>query len=254
MERPEVIVHTIASVDGRVSLGPARTGFEDVGDERWQAIWSAETTLEDGVRELISLYHPGAFLEGSGSFVKEGDELTPLPPNEFDPDELYRDFLPDSVVKRPDHKGWFAAVDGRGRLRSGMKEFPGWEGWHTLHLTARGAPAEYLAFLRRSEIPYLIAGEKQVDLKGVMEKLKTKLGVDCVVSTAGSRLNGALLRAGLVDEVSLILLPALIGGNKTPYLFVSPDLQPDEQPTRLELLSARGEPGGRVRLRYQIIR
>ncbi|MFH1039168.1 MAG: dihydrofolate reductase family protein [PVC group bacterium] len=254
MQRPHLIVHTIASVDGRVSLGPNRTGFEDIGDERWQAIWSSETTLEDGVRELESLYHPGAFLEGSGSFVREGDDPAPLPLSEFDPEELYRDFLPDAVVRRPDHQGWFAAVDGRGRLRSGMKEFPGWEGWHTLHLVSRGAPPEYLAFLRRSEIPYLIAGQKQVDLKAVMEKMRAKLGVECVVSTAGSRLNGALLRAGLVDEVSLVLLPALIGGCTTPYLFASPDLRSDEWPTRLKLLSARGEPGGRVRLRYQVTR
>lgn len=31
--RPYLIVHTVASVDGRVSLGPGRIGFEDVGDE-----------------------------------------------------------------------------------------------------------------------------------------------------------------------------------------------------------------------------
>ena len=134
-----------------------------------------------------------------------------------------------------------------------MKEFPGWEGWHTLHLVCEAAPPEYLAFLRRSAIPYLMAGHRHVDLVEVMGKLKALLGVERVVCTAGSRLNGALLRAGLVDEVSLVLLPALIGGSETPSLFRSPDLGPTDWPVRLRLLSADAEPGGRVNLRYRVV-
>jgi len=253
MSRPRVIVHTIASVDGRVSLGVNRTGFDDVGDPRWQEMWSSEETLEDSVRRLATVHRPQAFLEGSGSFVKEGEELQPLAPSEYSSEELHRDFLPDAVVNRPGHQGWLAAVDGRGRLRSGMKEFPGWEGWHTLHLVSHGAPLEYLAHLRRLEIPYLMSGDGQVDLRRVLEKMNTLLGIECIVSTAGSRLNGALLRAGLVDEVSLVLLPAVIGGDATPTLFRSTELGPEEAPVPLELLSSKSEPAGRVCLHYRVV-
>ena len=108
--------------------------------------------------------------------------------------------------------------------------------------------------LRRLQIPYLIAGEEHVDLKLVLEKLKTILGVDCIVSTAGSKLNGALLRAGLVDEISLVLLPAVIGGYTTPTLFRCPDLGPEEWPVQLKLLSAKSEPAGRVCLHYRVVK
>lgn len=253
MDRPRLVVHTVASVDGRVSLGVNRTGFEDVGDPRWQAIWASEIPLEENVRSLVSRYRPQVLLEGSGSFVKESEEPEPVPPYRDDPSGLYGDFLPDSVVKTPNRRGWFCAVDGRGRLRSGLKEFPGWDGWHTLHLVSGSAPPEYLAFLRSREIPYLVAGRERVDLPLAMQKLKDSLGIDCVVCTAGSRLNGALIRAGLVDEISLVLLPAIIGGSATPTLFRSPDLGPEGQPVRLELLSVGGEPGGRVCLRYRVI-
>jgi riboflavin biosynthesis pyrimidine reductase len=67
-------------------------------------------------------------------------------------------------------------------------------------------------------------------------------------------LNGALLRAGLVDEINVELYPAVIGGFDTPALFDSPALQPDEWPTRLKLLSAQAGAGGRVWLRYQVVR
>jgi 2,5-diamino-6-(ribosylamino)-4(3H)-pyrimidinone 5'-phosphate reductase len=254
MERPYLIVHTVASADGRVSLGPDRTAFDDVADERWQAIWGSTESLEGERRALIARYKPQVLLEGSGSIVKEGGRLRELPPPGPDDTDLHEDYLPRSVVDAPDHLGWLAMVDGRGRVRSGMKEFPGWEGWRTLHLASHTTPREYLAFLRRNEIPYLVAGHEHVDLARIMAKLRSLLGVTSVISTAGSRLNGALLRAGLVDEVSLVLLPALVGGFKTPTLFWSDELRASEWPTRLELVSVESDNGGRVRLRYRVLR
>jgi len=236
-----------------MSLGPNRTGFEDMGDERWQAILASNETGDEATRRLEYLHKPQVFLEGSGSFVRQGDDLRPLPPFEGDPKMLYQDYLPDAIIHGPGHHGWFAAVDGRGRLRGGVKEFEGWAGWHVLHLVSCGVPPEYLAHLQREEIPYLIAGEQRVDLKRVMEKLKTRLGVECVVSTAGGKLNGALLRAGLVDEINIEFLPAVIGGFETPSLFDSPELKPDEWPTRLELISAQVRAAGQVWLRYEVV-
>jgi 2,5-diamino-6-(ribosylamino)-4(3H)-pyrimidinone 5'-phosphate reductase len=254
MSRPRVVVHAVASVDGRMSLGPNRTGFEDVGDERWQAIWASDETGDQRLRRLECLHTPQVFVEGSASFLRESDDLAPLPPFESDSQSLYQDHLPEAIVQRPEHQGWFAVVDGRGRLRGGVTEFEGWPGWHVLHLVSYGVPAEYLAYLQHQGIPYLIAGQKHVDLRSMLERLTAKLGVECVVSTAGGRLNGALLRAGLVDEINIEFLPGVIGGLNTPSLFDSPDLRPGEWPARLKLLSAQVEAGGRVWLRYRVIR
>ena len=253
MKRPYLIVHAVASADGRVSLGPNRTAFDDVGDERWQATWGSLESLEGERRALVALHKPQVLLEGSGSIVKEDGRLRELPAPRPDDAGLYEDYLPASVVDSPNHVGWLAMVDGRGRVRSGMKEFPGWEGWHTLHLVSHTTPREYLAFLRRSEIPYLVAGHEHVDLVQIMVKLSALLGVSTVISTAGSRLNGALLRAGLVDEVSLVLAPALVGGSKTPTLFESDELG-ESWPTPLELLSVESDAGGRVAVRYRVLR
>ncbi|MRS12852.1 MAG: deaminase [Actinobacteria bacterium] len=252
MKRPHLVVHTVASADGRVSLGPGRTAFDDVGDPRWSAIWASDADLEQSRRDLVEEYRPDVLLEGSGSFAREDSALRPLPSPECDVSELTQDYLPENVVHRPGHIGWLACVDGRGRVRAGMKEFPGWEGWHTLHLVARTTPPEYLAFLRREEIPYLVAGEGHVNLVEVFQKLASLLAVQRVVSTAGSRLNGALLRAGLVDEFDLAVLPALIGGCSTPVLFGCSDLASSEPPTPLELREVTREASGRVRLRYRV--
>jgi riboflavin biosynthesis pyrimidine reductase len=126
-------------------------------------------------------------------------------------------------------------------------------GWHLLVLVGHHTPAAYLAYLQRESIPYLVAGDGPVDLRQSLEKMRKKLGVTCVLSTAGGRLNGALLRAGLVDEVNVEFLPAVIGGPETPSLFDSPLLKPDERPTRLELISVQKQAAGRVWLRYRVI-
>ncbi len=249
MNRPRVVVHQGASVDGRLTLAP------DIlllfGDERWQAIAGSSNLFE----WLKFTHKPQAFLEGSGSLVRDNEEPEPLPPFEGDSKSLYQDFLPDAVVRRPEHQGWFTVVDSRGRVRWAYKEWPEeeWTGWHLLVLVAHHTPPEYLAYLQRESIPYLVAGEERVDLRQAMEKVASQLNVTCVLSTAGGRLNGALLRAGLVDEINIEFFPAVIGGFETPSLFDSPALKLDEWPTRLKLISVQVQAEGRVWFRYQVI-
>ena len=82
--------------------------------------------------------------------------------------------------------------------------------------------------------------------------MQDRLGVTRVVSNAGGRLHGALLRAGLVDEIDLLVLPAAIGGELTPAIFDGPPLGAGELPLALRLLDSRVEGDGTVRLRYEV--
>jgi riboflavin biosynthesis pyrimidine reductase len=257
MDRPKVVALNGASVDGRLAVSPGKLLL--YGDERWQTL-GGESDLD--VFAWLRAHHvAGATLEGSGSFVPEGQEPEPLPPFEGDSGVLYQDYLPASRVSSPELRGWFTVVDGRGRVRWGHQDGADfgeeWAGWYLLVLVGRHTPPAYLAYLRREETPYLVAGEGQVDLGRALGKMRTKLGVACVLSTAGGRLNGALLRAGLIDEVNVEVLPALIGGHDTPSLYDSPALGPDEPLTALKLISchaAATQAGGRVWLRYEVVR
>jgi riboflavin biosynthesis pyrimidine reductase len=236
-----------------MALGPNRTMWEEMDDPRAKSAEYGGDLWTEVAESIAARHHPQADMQGMGSFVKAGEELRALPPHECDPFPLYEDYLPDDIVHRPDHKTWLTVVDGRGRLRNGYKGEDN-PGCYMLHLTSRAAPPEYLSFLRREEIPYIIAGEERVDLPQAMEKMKALLGVDCLLSTAGGKLNGALLRAGLVDELNLILRPEAIGGTDTPALFDSSDLGPDEWPTRFKLLSVQVRDDGQLWLRYQTVR
>lgn len=253
MSRPKVVIYADVSVDGRLTLAP------DVlllfGDKRWDAI-----APPSDVREWLMLTHkPGALMEGSSSFVPGRYVPKPLPPVARDRGTLYQDFLPESVLRRAACQPWFTVVDGRGRVRwtytgEPGKEAPGSEGQHLLVFVTHRTPAEYLAYLQSENVPYLIAGQERVDLHEALEKLVRLMGVQCVLSTSPGKLGGALLRAGLVDEVDIDFFPAIIGGTRTPTLFESPALEDGERPTRLKLLAAQVQTGGRVWLRYEVIR
>lgn len=202
---------------------------------------------------LRELHRPGAVLGGSGSFagVDGAGPLSDLPADTSPRADLYSDHLPSEVLGRPGHQSWVAVVDSRGRVRWDITSV---EGADLLVLVARSTPAAYLAFLRERQICYLVAGEDRVDLNLVLRRMHEQLGITCVVSEAGGGLNGALLRAGVVDELQLLVFPALIGGAGTPSLFDGPELRVDEFPTRLRLLSVRTETDGMVWLSYEVDR
>lgn len=251
MKMPKVVTYAVASVNGRVAAGPDRLLL--FGDERWSAISGYETLIDKRLREV---HDPQVILEGSGSLALDDQVPDPLPPVseewEGKTDALYQHFLPEEIVSRPGQRGWFTVADSRGRIRWLYKEWPSedMQGWHLLVLVSKSTPAEYLAYLRREVIPYIVAGEERVDFRAAFATMAEKLGVTCVQAQGAARLNGALLRQGLVDEVNVEVLPALVGGTRTPALFNSPDLLDTQNPFQLELVSCETLPGGRVWLRY----
>jgi 2,5-diamino-6-(ribosylamino)-4(3H)-pyrimidinone 5'-phosphate reductase len=246
-DRPHVVMQMSASVDGRIALGPALTMFdahpasEALPDEG--GLWAM---VADAIDEAWS---PQATMMGSGTVQREDAPWTELPSFEGDAASLTVDYLPDEVMARTLH--WHVLVDGRGRCRSGYKATEN-AGGHVLHLVSLAAPPAYLAFLRRERIPYLVGGQEHVDLAGALRKLRAVLGVRALRLWGGGILNGVMLRAGLIDEVHLILKPALIGGRRTPTLVDCDDLAADERPAVLQLVSARPQEGGFLWLHYRV--
>ena len=249
MRRPRVVTFNIASVDGRLTLGPGINLMS--GDERWTALTEE---LGDPYLWVREVHKPQMLLEGSGSFLAP-EQARLIPASRPNPDDEGHHFLPQALLDVPERR-WFGVVDGRGCVNLQVQEWPdeAWAGWHALVLTSHAAHREHLARLQHRGIPYLVVGREHVHLPRALELLHDRLGVETLVCTGGGRLGGALLRQDLVDEIDLEVLPAAIGGRGTPMLFDTVPLAKDAWPTRLRLTSGEELAGGRLRLRYTVLR
>lgn len=245
--RPYVIMQMGGSIDGRIAFGPGLTMFDKHPAE--QLLRDSDHLWEKVGDVITREWNIQGTMMGSGTVISEQAPLRELPAPSGDLSALYGDFLPEEIVTTTRH--WYIVVDSRGRCRSGYKgtENPG---GHVLHLVSHSTPAEYLAFLRQVRIPYLIGGQGHVDLAEVLCKLRAKLGVKALRLWGGGTINGAMLRAGLIDEIHLILWPLLIGGSRTPSLADCDDLLPDQLPAALELVSSQVEEGGYLWLHYKV--
>jgi 2,5-diamino-6-(ribosylamino)-4(3H)-pyrimidinone 5'-phosphate reductase len=100
-------------------------------------------------------------------------------------------------------------VDGQGRVTryAWLREQPFWR--DVLVLCSAATPAGQLDRLRRHRVGHVVLGEGRVDLGGALRLLAQRHQVGAVRVDAGGGLNGALLQAGLADQVSIVIAPYL---------------------------------------------
>jgi 5-amino-6-(5-phosphoribosylamino)uracil reductase len=113
----------------------------------------------------------------------------------------------------------------------------------TLVVTCASAPADRLAELRgRADV--LVCGQDSVDLVAVREQLAAR-GLRRILLEGGPALSGAMVHAGVLDELCLTLSPLLLGG-AARRLLTGAELQP---PVTMRLASTLTH-GDHLLLRY----
>jgi len=158
------------------------------------------------------------------------------------------DFLPSSLHSLEGR--WLVVADSRARVRWTTFEM---RGTKLAVLLAAATPGPYRAFLREHDVPYFETGLERVDLRAALARLAEVFAASSVISDAGGILNGALLRAGLVDEVDVQFLPAIVGQAKAPAIFEGFGLGTLGVPALLELVSAEARPDGSIFTRYTVL-
>ena len=223
MHRPRVTVHNAVSLDGQLTGFPVDVGlyYQTAAQLPQQAVLTTSATLGDAAaREGIDL---------------AGED-------------------PDVPVEPPvvdDSRPWLVIVDGRGRLtRLGwLRGQPFWR--DVLVLCRQSTPAEHLDRLRRHHVEHLVVGVEHVDLAAALHQLADRYGVREVRTDAGGTLNGVLLRAGLVDELSVILAPQLAGADQTRTVHLVEGLTSADAP-QLTLVSVDRLADSHLWVRYTV--
>jgi 2,5-diamino-6-(ribosylamino)-4(3H)-pyrimidinone 5'-phosphate reductase len=189
---PKVILHTAASLDGRITGFPADLELYYALAARW---------------------NPDAILFGSETVLAAARENPALevPPEH---DERFRP--PDGS---PDPRPLLVIADSRGRVRcwDAIRKWPYMRG--VLVLCSTSTPQQYRDYLRERSINTIVAGDNHIDMHLALETLNQDYGVNTVRVDSGGTLNSVLLKAGVVNEVSVLVHPYLTGGMPDPTMF-----------------------------------
>jgi riboflavin biosynthesis pyrimidine reductase len=229
--KPHVLCHMLCSVDGRIL------------SSRWRPKGNVESGLFEKLHDQLG---GGSWLCGRVTAqefarVKGADAKYP-PSGEVFPRVSY--------FAHRDARVWGIFLDAKGKAVWGRSDIGGDA---ILVILTEVVSDSHLAGLRSEGISYIFAGASEINLAAALETLNRELGIERLMLEGGGSANGALLRAGLVDELSVVICPVVDGASGAPGVFDSGST--DLGPAPIERMSLERHEvleGGVVWLRYRL--
>lgn len=207
MNRPYIICHMVTSIDGKVTgeflskheCGSACEIYYDINRKtKSNGFICGRVTMEGS---FTGGYYP---------------DLAKYEPAEF---PLGRKM--DCILD--DMNGFYAvAFDPKGKLGWKSNKIidpdgdPGYDGAQIIEVLTEQADDRYFSYLMEMEIPFIIAGKKEIDIDLALFKLKNIVGADTLLLEGGSIINGSFQRADVIDELSLVVAPIVADKNDKP--------------------------------------
>jgi riboflavin biosynthesis pyrimidine reductase len=229
--KPHVICHMMVSLDGRIH--PSRwTASPDGNRQDW-------TTVYEGVHGALA---GDAWLVGRVTMA-EMSKGTAHPPS--GPEKVAR---PHHFAKR-DAGTYAIAFDRSGKLHFAKADIGG---DHVVVLLGPGVPDAHLAELAGDGISYVVAPDETMAPGPLFELLGSELGIKRLLVEGGGNVNGSLLAAGVVDEISLLVAPVVDGALGITGVFEVPTATGLAGKVRLRFVSSKALAHGVVHLRYAV--
>jgi len=185
----------------------------------------------------------GAWLVGTTTMDEFDGRKTKLPraPKDF----VRTDFIGNQKAKRLG-----IGADAKGVLRFQHNDITG---DHAVVLVTERVSNDYLAHLQAAKVSYLICGRKEINLPLALQKLGKAFKLRKLMLQGGGKFNGAMLKAGLVNEISHLTVPVADGGLGISSMFDIPGVPPAKAAAKLRLLWQKTLPGGVIWARYRVI-
>ena len=207
--KPYVICHMLGSVDGRIK----------------QDIWGFKDHhkyFEETAEKIAA----DAWLVGRVTMQefssKENYTLTPgkeaIPKTDFVADQPAKSF---AVVIDPSGKCFWDT-----NLVSTE---------HVIEVLTEKIPDGYLEHLQSKKVSYIFGGQEELNLDLVLQKLYKLFGIRTVRIDGGGHVNGSFLKAGLIDEFSLVLAPVADGTIGSPTVFEAEEGYGDRKATHFKI-------------------
>ena len=228
--KPHVICHMVSSIDGRTLIS------------RWRP---AEESRREVFAYLQEQLTSDAWLVGRVT----GQEYAK---RETYPATTDQTFPKEPWFARRDASSYGIVLDTRGKIAWGRTEI---DNDPIVVVLTESVLDAHLAGLRSDGVSYIFAGEQEIDLGSTLEVLHRELGIKQLLVNGGGVVNGAFLREGLIDEISLAVFPAIDSAQGAPCVFDSTGVVSGASaPVRsMTLESSQTLEGGAVWLRYKVV-
>ena len=227
--KPHVICHMVSSVDGRILLS------------RWRP---------KGARASNPFERLHDQLEGDAWLVGRvtGQEYAK---RDAYPAHTRQVYPRTPWIATRDADAYGVVLDAHGKIAWGRSDIGGDP---IVVVLTEQVPDAHLQALQADGVSYIFAGKQKIDLALALEILSQELEIERLLLEGGGGANGAFLRAGLVDEISLVILPAVDGARGAPSVFDSGD-EDAGVPAPVDSMTLENSQvleGGAVWLRYRI--
>ena len=209
MNRPHIICHMVTSIDGKVT-----------GEFLSRPECEKATDIYYELNREYNKNSANGFI--CGRVTMESSFTGGWYPDlvKYEPVENKDDYIPDNL------SGFYAvSFDPKGKLgwksNKIIDEDPGYGDSQIIEVLTEQADSRYLSYLQEMEIPYIFAGKTEIDVKTALEKLKTFMCINSILLEGGSIVNGYFQRAGVIDELSLVVAPIVAAAGDKPLFMDS---------------------------------
>jgi riboflavin biosynthesis pyrimidine reductase len=227
--KPVVICHMMSSIDG--GLHPSRyTASPDGARGDWSAAYENIHDALDG----------DAWIVGRVTMAEMSKATAHVPVEHASVDR------PVHVARNADT--YAVALDRSGKLHFNADAIGG---DHVVVLLGHDVSDSHLAELTADGVSYIVAEDADMNLAAMIDVLADRFGIRRLLLEGGGGINGSFFAAGLVDELSVLVAPALDGAEDVQGIITFPGGLSGR--LRLSLIAAGVLEHGLVHLRYRTV-
>lgn len=122
---------------------------------------------------------------------------------------------------------------------------------HVIEVISENVSDAYLEHLRNIGVSYIFGGkDRNLDLSIVLDKLQRYFGFETVLVAGGGGINWSFFEQGYVDEVSMVIVPAVDDHYGRPQLFDNSNGHTEIQPQGFKIAQLEQLKGDIVWIHY----
>ena len=230
MKKPYVVCHMGSTIDGRI-----------IG-ENWGENSEKFGSLYENCHDT---FNAEAWMVGRKTMEKDFTERKKS--------ELVKVSKPikrEAFIGNSNATSYAIAVDPHGRLGWDENEI---DGDHVIEILSEAVSDEVLQYLQSKKVSYIFAGKENIDFSLAINQLHDLFHIKTLMLEGGGNVNGSMLNAGLIDEISLLVLPLADGTTNIPTTFDVGNHLPKKSAYQLKLLDVKKLEHDVIWLRYKVL-